>query len=143
VLDENGEPTDDPSKAHALLPFGGVKSYGVTILMDVLASVLPFGLATVHRDDEQYHGQRLASQIFYAINIKNFVEIETFKTEIDRMIGTIRDSEKRAGTDRIYLPGEVEWMKREAWRVKGIPLHKDHVGRLEAVAKRLGVGAEW
>ena len=83
VLDEEGEPTDDPSKEHALLPFGGVKSSGIIILMDVLAGVLPFGLATVHRDEKKYRGQRLASQTFYAINIQNFVPLKAFKTEIE------------------------------------------------------------
>jgi LDH2 family malate/lactate/ureidoglycolate dehydrogenase len=143
VLDESGNPTDDPSLAHALLPFGGVKSSGVTIVMDVLASVLPFGLSTVHREGETYHGQRLASQMFYAINISNFVKLETFKTEIDRMIGTIRNSRKKEGVDRIYLPGEVEWLKKEAWDLNGIPLHKDHVAGLTAAGKRFGVAAEW
>ena len=105
-----------------MLPFGGVKGSGMTLVMDVLRGVLPFGLATVHRGEE-YAGQRMASHFFYAVKIGNFVFLETFTAEVDRMVQTVRNSRRKEGGVRIYLLGEIEWLKKEAWRKSGIPLH--------------------
>ena len=55
------------------------------------------------------------------------------------MIGTVRESRRRSDIDRIYLPGEIEWLKKEAWLKSGIPLHKVHVESLEEIAAELGV----
>ncbi len=74
ALDREGRPTDDPAEAYAMLPFGGVKGSGMTLVMDVLSGVLPFGLATMHRGEE-YAGQRMASHFFYAVKIENFVPL--------------------------------------------------------------------
>ena len=55
------------------------------------------------------------------------------------MTRTIRNSRRRPDVDRIYLPGEIEWLKKEAWRKSGIPLHERHVQSLEEVAAELGI----
>ncbi len=138
VLDKDGNPTDDPHEADVLLPFGDAKGSGFGIIMDVLASVLPFCVATPHRHEE-YEEQRNSSHFFQAIDISKFTPIEEFKAEIDRMIGTVRESRRRSDIDRIYLPGEIEWLKKEAWLKSGIPLHKVHVESLEEIAAELGV----
>lgn len=142
VLDEDGKPTDDPARAHALLPFGGVKSYCFTVVMDVLAAVLPFGLATSHRG-EAYSGQWKASQFFCAIKVENFVPLADFRAEVDRLVRTVRGSRRKEGVARIYLPGEIEWLKKAAWSKSGIPLHRKHVESLEAMAAELGVEVRW
>ena len=141
VLDEDGNPTDDPNHAHVLLPFGDIKGSGFGIMVDVLSAVLPFSLATVHRVGP-YSGQHDASHFFQAIDISKFTPIDQFKEEIDRMTRTIRNSRRRPDVDRIYLPGEIEWLKKEAWRKSGIPLHELHVQSLEEVAAELGISAK-
>ena len=55
------------------------------------------------------------------------------------MIQTIRASRPKEGVDRIYVPGEIEWLKKAAWEKTGIPLHKTHVESLEKAAEELGV----
>ena len=142
VLDEDGKVTHDPHKGHALVAPGGPKGSGFNVVMDVLSSILPFGLATVNRGDE-YQGQRQASHFFQAIKIETFCEVEDFKSEVDRMVQTIRASRPKEGVDRIYVPGEIEWLKKAAWEKTGIPLHKTHVGNLEKAAGELGVEVAW
>jgi LDH2 family malate/lactate/ureidoglycolate dehydrogenase len=139
VLDEDGNPTDDPHEANVLLPFGGIKGSGLAIMMDVLASVLPFGVATPHRRGEEFQGQQQGAHFLQAIDISKFMNIDEFKAEIDRMIQTVRQSRKRPGVERIYLPGEIEWLKKEAWSKTGIPLHLKHVEGLEKVAGEVGI----
>ena len=138
VLDRDGNPTDDPHKAHVLLPFGNVKGSGLAIIMDVFSSVLPFCLATPHRDGA-YAEQRDASHFFQAVDISKFTAVDEFKAEIDRMVRTVRGSRRRPDVDRIYLPGEIEWLKKKAWMKSGIPLHQKHVQSLEQIGEELGV----
>ena len=130
VLDEDGEVSDDPQNAHALVAPGGPKGSGLGIVMDVLSGVLPFSLATVNRGEE-FQGQRQASHFFQAIKIETFSAVTDFKREVDRTIRTIRSSRRKEGVDRIYVPGEIEWLKKTAWEKSGIPLHKTHVAGLE------------
>ncbi len=138
VLDRDGQVTDDPRRAHALVAPGGAEGYGLNVVMDVLSGILPFGLATVNRGND-YQGQRQASHFFQAIKVETFCDVSDFKREVDRMIQTIRASRTREGVDRIYAPGEIEWRKKETWEKAGIPLHKTHVESLKKAAEELGV----
>ena len=142
VLDKDGKPTDDPAEGYALLPFGGVKASGFTLVMDVLSGVLPFGISTITRGSE-YDGQKMASHFFQAISIEHFTPLDEFKADVDQMIRMVRESRRKEEVDRIYLPGEIEWLKKEAWQNTGIPLHHQHVGSLEKTAKDLGVPIPW
>ncbi|MEE2752863.1 MAG: Ldh family oxidoreductase [Candidatus Latescibacterota bacterium] len=139
VLDKEGHPTDDPHEAAVLLPFGGIKGSGLSVMMDVLASILPFGVATTHRRGAAFDGQQQGTHFVQAIDIAKFVDIDEFKAEMDRMIQTIRSSRKRPGYDRIYLPGEIEWLKKKAWSETGIPIHIKHAEGLEQVAEEVGI----
>jgi LDH2 family malate/lactate/ureidoglycolate dehydrogenase len=144
VLDADGKPTDDPAKAQVLLPFGGVKGYALAVVMDALTGPLSGGIATCRRGKvESPPEKQAAGHIFYAINIDCFVPLEEFKEEIDLAIQTIRNSRRAEGVDRIYLPGEIEWLKREKWLKEGIPLHKEHVKSLEVLAHELSVPIPW
>ena len=143
VLDREGRPTNDPAKAHILLPFGSYKGYGLTLIVDALASILPFGVSTCHRDAPEFAGQTFSSHFFYAIQVDCFLPLDEFTAEMDRTIRTIRNSRRAEGVDRIYLPGEIEWLKQEAWSKTGIPLHKDHLNSLAGLADELGVRVPW
>jgi LDH2 family malate/lactate/ureidoglycolate dehydrogenase len=37
------------------------------------------------------------------------------------------------------MPGEIEWLKKEAWSKMGIPLRVQHVEGLENIAKEVGI----
>jgi ureidoglycolate dehydrogenase (NAD+) len=139
VLDADGRPTDDPQRAEVLLPFGGIKGSGFAMIMDVFSSVLPSGVATVHRKGDEFQGQQRATHYVQAIDIAKFTDLEAFKTEIDRMIRTVRTSRRKPGTEQIYLPGEIELLKKEAWSISGIPLHEKHVENLNQIAAEVGI----
>ncbi|OGG50451.1 MAG: hypothetical protein A3F84_24440 [Candidatus Handelsmanbacteria bacterium RIFCSPLOWO2_12_FULL_64_10] len=143
VLDKEGRPTNDPAQAHVLLPFGGAKGYGLTLVMDALSSLLPFGVSTCHRGTPEFAGQTWSSHFFYAIHIESFIPLDEFGTEMDRTIRTVRESKRAEGVGRIYLPGEIEWLKKEAWSRTGIPIHRDHLNSLAKLADELGVKVPW
>jgi ureidoglycolate dehydrogenase (NAD+) len=51
--------------------------------------------------------------------------IEVFKQRVDAMAQEIRQSPRSEGSDRIYLPGEIEWERRRKALVEGIVLPED------------------
>ncbi|MSS70759.1 MAG: Ldh family oxidoreductase [Candidatus Latescibacteria bacterium] len=143
VLDKDGRPTNDPAQAHILLPFGSFKGYGLTMIVDALTGILPFGVSTCHRDAPEFAGQTFSSHFFYALHVESFIPLDEFKTEMDRTIRTVRSSKRAEGVDRIYLPGEIEWLKKEAWSQTGIPIHNDHINSLAQLADEFGVPVPW
>jgi ureidoglycolate dehydrogenase (NAD+) len=55
---------------------------------------------------------------------------------------SIRRVPPAPGFDRVYLPGEIEWLRSERWRETGIPIHRDQVADLERAAADVGVAAD-
>ena len=65
--------------------------------------------------------------------------VNQFKERMDQTIREMRASDKAAGADRIYLPGEMEWERREKALVDGIELPDDVVASLRGMAEDMGL----
>ena len=118
IVDADGLPTTDITNyphAGTLLPMGGHKGYGLAVMVEVLASVLTG--AAITRDVKGWMSQMDEmtdeGHAFIAIDIGAMMPLEMFKQRVDFMIRGIKDSPKAKGSERIYLPGEMEWEKRE------------------------------
>jgi len=71
-----------------------------------------------------------------AINVGAMTPIESFKRSVDEMVREIKTAPKAKGTDRIYLPGEMEWERRDNVLAEGCVTLPDHVvERLVGVAE--------
>jgi LDH2 family malate/lactate/ureidoglycolate dehydrogenase len=143
LLDTNAQPTTDPtlfSHAASLTPLGGYKGYGIAFLIEVLSAVLTGAsirwqvLSWTFSDTSQPTGHGAA---FVAINIAPFMPVAQFKERMDQTIREIRASEKAAGAERIFLPGEMELERREEALVGGIDLPEDVVASLRDLAQDL------
>ena len=143
LLDAYAKPTADPTlfpHAASLTPLGGYKGYGIAFLIEVLSAVLTGAairwdvLSWTFSDASKPTGHGAA---FLAVHIASFIPVERFKDRIDRTVRAIRGSEKAAGADRIYLPGEMEWERREKALVAGIDLPDDVVASLLGLAEDL------
>ena len=138
LLTADGEPTEDPNDGKILTPAGGPRGYGLALIMGILAGPLVGGLMACHK------GQDANSEHFFiAINVSSFTDFEEYATAIDQGIRTIQAAKAAEGVDQVYLPGEIEWRKREAWVESGIPLHIDHLQDLSKLADELGVEICW
>jgi LDH2 family malate/lactate/ureidoglycolate dehydrogenase len=143
LLDANGKPTTDPtlfSHAASLTPLGGYKGYGIAFMIEVLAAILT-GAAIrwqvsswTFSDPSKPTGHGAA---FIAINIAAFMPAEQFKERMDQTIREIRQEPKAGGADRIWLPGEMEFSRREKALVEGIDLPDDVVASLRGLAEDL------
>jgi LDH2 family malate/lactate/ureidoglycolate dehydrogenase len=116
ATDEFGHPTQDiarvlanlrDKKGGGLLPLGGHKGYGLSLVVDILSGVLSgsvFGPNLYVKKDQPAK----VSHFFGAIKIDAFIELERFKSAMDEYISLIKNSEKIDGQDRIFVHGEIE-----------------------------------
>ncbi|HKS37657.1 MAG TPA: Ldh family oxidoreductase [Verrucomicrobiae bacterium] len=143
LLDANARPTTDPtlfSHAASLTPMGGYKGTGIAFMIETLSAVLTGAAMTwqvsswTFFDPSKPTGHGAA---FIATNIEAFMPIAKFKERVDHLIREIHASEKAEGAERIYLPGEIEFERREKALVEGIELPEDVVASLRGLAEDL------
>jgi len=143
ALDADGNPTDDPMLALTeglFVPVGGPKGYGLAIALDLLCGMLTgadYGPHLGEQDDPTRSEN--AGHFFMAIRIDRFVPANEFKARTDQMIREIRASKRAAGTERIYLPGEIEWERKQLRLAEGIPMPAGVVEQMHEAAAQLGI----
>jgi LDH2 family malate/lactate/ureidoglycolate dehydrogenase len=146
ALDDQGRPTEDPQAAMkgTLLPIGGPKGYGLALVVDILAGVLTgssFGahIASVH----DVTSQVTTGFTVQALDIAAFSEPSDFERDVQALISEIRASPRAENVDRIYLPGEIEWRKKQERLRSGIPVPDSLLQELLHLGSELGVQLEW
>ena len=141
ALDTQGNPTVDPAAAKTLLPAAGPRGYGLAFLCSILAGPLEGGKMPLHKTrNPEAEG---SEHFFYAIDVKQFGDLERYYDEMERTMSDIRGLGAQPGFARVTLPGELEWERAERWRKDGIPLHRDHVKELSEVASAMKVAVPW
>lgn len=138
LMTKDGEPTCDPSIGKTMFHAGGVKGFGLAAVMGTLAGPLVGGLTACLKGDDPP-----SEHFFYALDINSFTSLEEFTETMDRTIRKIHESKAAEGVDRVYLPGEIEWLNQQKFQKDGIPLHRDHLGALAVEAKKLGIDVFW
>lgn len=140
IVDEEGIPTTDLKKyptACSLQPMGAHKGYGLAIMIEIMAGVLTG--ANIINEVESWllnlPAPTKMGHAFIAINIGAFSPIHQFKKRMDEVVQQLRNSPKAKGAERIYLPGEIEWEKRESALKKGLFLPEDVLASLCALAE--------
>ena len=143
MVDRKGQPLLDPKRSDEgfLLPIGGYKGYGLSLVVGLLAgtlngaamggSVIDFNKDTTSVTNT---GQAIA-----VIDPSAFGDLEFFKSQVDALIQDIRNSEKMPGVEKIWLPGEQSEGKRIAYSKSGIPLVSSLHQQLIEEAQRLQI----
>jgi LDH2 family malate/lactate/ureidoglycolate dehydrogenase len=139
ALDKEGQPTVDPARAHLLLPIGDFKGTALAMIMGILSSMLS-GAAYGTELGSIEEGPRpgMDGHFFAAIRISAFEEVGRFKQRVDAAIRQLRASRRAPGVERIYAPGELEFLTEERYRAEGIPLNDETLAGIRTAAERLG-----
>jgi ureidoglycolate dehydrogenase (NAD+) len=143
AVDSEGRPTTDPSQAlaGALVAFGGPKGSGISILIDLLAGLLPGGrsgpeIVPLYQRLDQPQG---VGHLLVALQVEAFEPLEVFGARVDETVRKIRALPPPPGASRPFLPGELEHLRAEEYRAHGIPLPADALGELARMAAALGL----
>ncbi|MEW6399199.1 MAG: Ldh family oxidoreductase [Bacillota bacterium] len=123
ALDEEGRPATDPVRAlrGVLLPFGGAKGYGLSLVVEVLCGVLS-GARLSHRVRglEDTTGPGGAGHFLMALDVATFAPAEEFRQRMEELVGLIKACPALPGVDEVYLPGEIESQAERKHRTEGI-----------------------
>jgi LDH2 family malate/lactate/ureidoglycolate dehydrogenase len=141
ALDAEGRPTEDPKAAlkGTVVPIGGPKGYGLALIVDVLSGVMTgadFGtrLTSVH-ELKQHSSVGFVTQ---ALDIAAFEDWDEFRNSITILVSEILNSPRAPGVSRIYLPGEIEWLKQQERLKSGVPVPPEVLEELRHLAAELG-----
>ena len=74
-----------------------------------------------------------------ALNIDHFIPFNEFQQRMTKLIAEHRQVPLLEGVERVYLPGEIEHLKREKRLKSGIPLENYIIGSLTQLAEELGL----
>lgn len=138
-----GAPLTDPRRAAEgfLLPIGGYKGAGLSMMLGLLAGVL--NGAGVGRDivDFNYDDQTAANtgQFVLALDVARFIEPAVFADLARRHLDELRNSTKMPGVERIRMPGDDRAMRSADREANGVPVPESLLARLDTLALELGI----
>ena len=143
AIDSNGEITTDATKAlhGALIPFGGAKGSGISLIIDVLVGLLTganYGPYVGDLYKNLAHPQNVG-QMMGAIDIGRFSDINEFKNRMDTMIREIKLLPRAKGVSEILLPGEPEIRNQQRREREGISLPPTTINDLQKLSSEYGV----
>ncbi|KAK6069783.1 malate/L-lactate dehydrogenase [Seiridium cupressi] len=142
ALDSEGRPTDDPEAAlgGVMLPMGGPKGSALSIMMDVFSGVLS-GSAYAGHVTGPYDPSKPADVGHFLVAIKPdlFLDMKEFRERMTHLYQRVVGSDKAAGVERIYFPGELEQIAQREREKTGIPYVKAEVAALNDEARKVNV----
>ncbi|MGD8252291.1 MAG: Ldh family oxidoreductase [Desulfobacterales bacterium] len=143
ALDKDGRPTTDGGKAFegVVLPFGGVKGAGLSMLMEILSGVLTgaaFG-GDVKNPFTGLDGPQGTGHCFIALKADLFMPLGDFEARMQTFIGRIKNQPLAEGFEDILVPGEPGHRSFLNRSEQGIPVTMDVVDALRAEASLAGI----
>ncbi|WP_416883634.1 Ldh family oxidoreductase [Marivita sp.] len=137
AIDSEGNPATDPHKVAALLPMAGAKGSGLSLMIEMLTSVLAgnavIGPVLTGEKSGGFNGMVLA------VAPEAFGEEAAFFAEVGRLAGAIRALDPIDPSAPPLLPGERGAATAQKCTAEGIPLAPGTAKRLQELARSLGV----
>ncbi|KAK0388995.1 hypothetical protein NLU13_2572 [Sarocladium strictum] len=141
ALDAEGRPTDDPEAAlgGVMLPMGGPKGSALGLMMDVFSGVLSGSAYAGHVAGPYDPSDRPANVGHFLMVIKPdlFMSLDEFRDRMQYLYDRVTGSDKAAGVERIYFPGEVERLVQVEREKTGIPMVQAELDALNDEARKV------
>ena len=115
-VDKDGNSTTDPNIAHAVLPFGGFKGFGINLLIDILSGSLVRGKSGL---DQPVDSQRYIGTLVIIIDPAAFGEIEAFKASTTKLAKDILAVTPINPSEPVRVPGYRGGERREKFLAEG------------------------
>lgn len=140
AVDQQGLPTTDAAQALSdsgvanLLPLGGgMKGFGIVMLVEILTGALVQSLLSTSQSSG-WHPKEYGCLIL-ALDIGSFTAVDRFKEEVSALCTSIRAMEPAEGSSGISLPGDRgHAAKRLAEDRQAIVVEPDFLAELQALS---------
>jgi LDH2 family malate/lactate/ureidoglycolate dehydrogenase len=118
---------------------GGPKGSALAVMMDVFSGVLS-GSAFAGHVTGPYDFSKPADVGHFLVAIKPdlFVSAADFRVRLEYLYQRVVGSEKMAGVDRVFFPGEIEQLNQKEREKNGIPFVEAEIEALNEEARLVG-----
>jgi LDH2 family malate/lactate/ureidoglycolate dehydrogenase len=142
ALDRDGNPTTDPQAALIPLPLGGPKGSGLSLMIELITSLVVSNPIIAEALEETPDGRRHRQNgLVLAIDVRRFGDPDAFRSEVDRVIAALKALPRAPGVLEILMPGERGGRALAARTRDGIPLPRPIADELRGVAARFGLAS--
>ncbi|MFV0373667.1 Ldh family oxidoreductase [Microbacterium sp.] len=133
----DGTPTIDPEVAKVPTPLGGAKGSGLSLMFEMLTSVLVAApILTPYHAGQKKHRQNAT---LIVLDPTVFGGAEEFAAGVDATVDTIHALPKAEGVERVLVPGERSAETAAARSASGIPVGDKLWTELTEVAGSFGI----
>jgi ureidoglycolate dehydrogenase (NAD+) len=139
AIDADGKPTTDAAKATTLLPLGGPKGSGLSLLFECLTGIMAG--TPIITTIAGLTGSRVPLQnaMVIVFNIATFRPLPDYRHNVEQLIEVVKGLPRREGFDELLLPGERGGREAQLRRRNGIPIAPKLWRELTDIAQKLGV----
>jgi len=122
-----------------MLPFGGIrengghKGYGFAAIADIMSGILS-------GNGPGFIADRSYSFFVMAFNVDAFLDVNDFKTDMDRLLNKLANTKPAPGHDRVFYAGLPEHEETALRKKNGIPYHREVVEWFNSVSSELDLG---
>jgi LDH2 family malate/lactate/ureidoglycolate dehydrogenase len=140
---KTGAAVIDPHKSAEalLLPMAGYKGAGLALMLGLLAGTLNGAL--FGRDCVDFNADpgtvTNTGQFVLALDPSRFQALDVFKTEVDRHIRSLRNSQALPGNEAVRLPGDARAKRRDDRLRNGLTLPPELLAQLDKLAAELSI----
>jgi len=132
-VDASGAGTTDPKAVKFLLPMAGAKGSGLSLMIEVLSSVL-VGNALIS-SALAGHAKGAFNGIAIAVSVGAFGDAAAFHDGMAELSAAIKALPRADGVEEILLPGERGYARAAKASAEGIALEPATAGRLANLAR--------
>ena len=132
IMESSSPPEGDVrGRDYLLLPLGGTrengshKGYGLLAIVTIMCEMLAGGSGWGH--------------FFAAFQIEAFTDVETFKDDMDNMLGGLINTKTAPGHDRVVYAGLLEDEEIKKRLQQGIPYHREVIDWFESFSAEMGI----
>jgi ureidoglycolate dehydrogenase (NAD+) len=139
AIDADGKPTTDAAKATTLLPLGGPKGSGLSLLFECLTGVMAGTPIITTLAGLTGPNLPLQNAMVIAFNVANFRPLADYRRDVGLLTEVVKGLPRRDGFDELLLPGERGGREAELRRRHGIPFTAKLWRELSDIAQTLGI----
>ena len=143
AVDADGNPTDDPNKVSALLPFGFHKGYGLSLINEIVAGFIGGSLPTLRCRDIP-EGEKRTPNFYFSVIHPDAISSGAFAAGRNQAqnVKAVIDDVLGHGNENCLLPGQLEanFAKKTA-EAGGLLFTEAELAEFNELAEDLGVDA--
>jgi ureidoglycolate dehydrogenase (NAD+) len=134
AIDADGHPTTDPKKAATVLPLGGPKGSGLSLMFECLAGILAGAPIIVPRVARGTTKAPIQNAMVLVFNVASFRAMDDYRRDVADLVKTVKGLPRRDGFNELLVPGERGDREVKRRRANGIPLPQGLYTELDKIA---------